>query len=109
MRCRCRQEQTANAMEQRSAAGGEYELHRRAAMLLEIRKRARIRHRVAAQTHGEIVAAVLPLTADTVREPPHNGVVEEQGLEQGLQKIDEIVVPADVRELVRENGFHLQR
>ncbi len=43
------------------------------------------------------------------REPPHGRVIEQQRLDQRLQQVDEIVVAADVRELVRENRLELLR
>ena len=42
-------------------------------------------------------------------QPPDRRVVEEQRLDQRLQQVDQIVVAADVRELVREDGLELVR
>ena len=62
---------------------------------------------IAAHVHGEIVAAVFALGADLRRHPPHRRVIEQQRLDHRLQQVDEIVVTADVRELVREDRLQL--
>ena len=82
---------------------------RAAAQLLEVGQRARVGVRIAAQADREIVAAVLALGANPPRQPPHRRVVEQQRLDQRLQQVDEIVVAADVRELVGEDRLELLR
>ena len=62
---------------------------------------------IAAQADGEIVAAVLALGANPPRQPPDGRVIEQQRLDERLQQVDEIVVPADVRELVRQDRLEL--
>ena len=107
-----RAEQPADALQQRSAGGRHRDVMIRRgprAQRLEIGQRAGVGDRIAAQADREIVAAVLALDADAARQPPHRGVIEEQRLDQRLQQVDEIVVAADVRELVREDRFELLR
>ena len=50
---------------------------------------------------------MLALDADAVRDPPHCRMVEEQRLDDGLHQVDEEVVAADMRQLVREDHLHL--
>ena len=52
---------------------------------------------------------MLTLDAKPVREPPHRRVIEEKSLHRRLQKIDEVVVAAHVRKLVRQHGLKLFR
>ena len=75
----------------------------------ELGERRRVGHRIAAQAHREIVAAVLALDADPARQPPHRRVIEQQRLDERLQQVDEVVVTPDVRELVREDRLELVR
>ena len=51
---------------------------------------------------SELVGDLLALDADAVRQPPHDRVVEQHGLDRVLQQVDEVVVAADVGELVGE-------
>ncbi len=76
---------------------------------LELDERAGVAHRVAAGGHREVVAAVLALDAHAVRHPPHGGVVEEQRLGRGLQQVHQVVVAADVRQLVGQDQLELLR
>jgi hypothetical protein len=39
--------------------------------------------------------------------PPNGGIVEEKCLDDGLEVVDEYVIPPDVGELVHENQFEL--
>ncbi len=66
---------------------------------------------VASPAHRDrhVVAAVLAFGADASRHPPHGGVIEEDGFRQRLQDVDREVVTPDVRDLVRQDGFHLAR
>ena len=109
---RRRAEQPADALEERAAGGGHRQKRLRpgrAAQLLEIGQRVRVGVRIAAQAHRQIVAAVLALDADPARQPPHRRVIEEQRLDERLQQVDEVVVAADVRQLVREDRLELLR
>jgi hypothetical protein len=74
---------------------------------LDARQCPGIQEGVAADGYREVVATVLTLHPDGVRDPPHARVVEQHGLDDRLKEVDEIVVPADVRELVRQHGFDL--
>ena len=72
-------------------------------------ERAGVGDDVAAGSHREIVAAVFALLPDLPADPPDRRVVEEQGLDARLHEVDEIVVPANVRELVGEQELDLIR
>src|SRR5438067_959223 len=61
----------------------------------------------SANGDGEIVAAVFALVANAIGNPPHRRVIEHQRLDERLHQIDEEVVAADVRELVRKNHLDL--
>ncbi len=78
-------------------------------MRFELGERFGVADWIAAQRDGDVVAAVLALRANAVREPPHRRMVEEQRLDDRLQHVDGVVVPANVRQLVRENRFDLRR
>ena len=80
----------------------------RTTQLLEVRERTRIRHGIAAQAHGQVVTAVLAFRPDAARQPPDGRVIEQERLEQRLQQVHEIVVPADMCELVGQDRFDLQ-
>jgi hypothetical protein len=43
-----------------------------------------------------VVAAMLALAADLLRDPPHGRMVEEQGLDRALQQVDERIPPVYV-------------
>src|ERR1700733_13896029 len=76
-------------------------------MLFEERESAGVGEGVAGDGYGEVVAAVFALAADLLGDPPDGGVVEEQSFDDGLEDADEVVVAADVGELVGEDGFDL--
>ena len=102
-------EQPPDPLQQRSAGRREHQIAGCRTQPFELGERRCVRDRVAAQAHGEIVAAVLPLGANPPRQPPHRRVIEQQRFDDGLEEIDDVVVTPDVGELVREDGFHLVR
>ncbi len=63
---------------------------------------------IADEGGREVVAAVFALLADVGGDPPDGGVVEEEGFDEGLQEIDEIIVAANVGEFVGEDGLELR-
>ena len=63
--------------------------------------------RVVYKTNYLVVAAQFPLAADARRDPPDGGMVKQQRLDQDLEKVDEVIVAADVGDLVGQNGFEL--
>jgi hypothetical protein len=65
--------------------------------------------RFAQHGGGDVVGDLLAFDADAAREPPHDRVVEQQDLDDALQQIDEVVVTADVGELVCEQRFQQVR
>lgn len=64
---------------------------------------------VAGDAYGEVVAAVLTLDANLVGDPPYGRVIESEYLDDALEHVDEIVVAADVCQLMCEEGFQLLR
>ena len=51
---------------------------------------------------------MLALGADSAGDPPDGRVIEEKRLDEGLEDADEVVVAADMGELVGEDGFELR-
>ena len=47
------------------------------------------------------------LGANSGGQPPDRGVIEQQRLHNALQDVDEVVLPPDVRKLVRNNNAQL--
>src|ERR1700722_1345498 len=56
----------------------------------------------------EIVAATFARVAHIMRNPVHNGMVEEHGLDQDLEQIRYVIPSADVTELVRDDQLDLR-
>jgi hypothetical protein len=52
--------------------------------------------RVARDCHRKVIAAMFSLSADDRRNPPYGRVIEQQALDTTLQRVDEVVVPADM-------------
>jgi hypothetical protein len=52
--------------------------------------------RVARDCHRKVIAAMFSLSADDRRNPPHGWVIEQQALDTTLQRVDEVIVPADM-------------
>ena len=69
--------------------------------IFQRRQGARVDHAVAANLHGHVITAVLALAADLLGDPPGYRMIEQQRLQDHLQRIDEVVVPANMGELVR--------
>jgi hypothetical protein len=102
-----RSQHPSNAVEHAAVGRGEHETRRRGHRG-HSGERGRISDPIAAGLERQIVTAELALGPHLPRHPPDRGVVEEQGFDAGLQQVDEIVVPPDVRELVRQKGFELR-
>ena len=51
---------------------------------------------------------MLPLLTNLLGDPPDAGVVEQQRLDDRLQKVYGVVVAADVRDLVRQDHLQLR-
>ena len=58
--------------------------------------------RFAQDVRGEPVGDEFAFDADAVRQPPRGRVVEQQGFGRALQQVHQVIVAADVRELMRE-------
>jgi hypothetical protein len=56
-----------------------------------------------------IVAAQLALGADVSGDPPHSRVIEQQRFANALQQVDQVVMPADVRQFMQEKRFQMSR
>ena len=99
----------AHAIEQRPAGRRHRHPRREGAPGFELGERLCVADRVAAERDGDVVAAVLALHANPLRQPPHGRVVEQERLRDRLQHVQGVVVAADVRELVRQDRFDLRR
>jgi len=75
----------------------------------QFRQRAGIGEDVPADGDRHVVATELAFAANVAGYPPDPGMVEQQRLDRALQHVDQIVVAADVRQLVNEKSFHLFR
>jgi hypothetical protein len=56
---------------------------------------------IAAPCNGQIVAAMFAFRSHDTRNPPHRRVIKQQAFHRRLQPVDEIVVAADVRQLMQ--------
>ena len=72
-------------------------------------KRRHVGGPVAADADGDIVTAVLALGPDAARDPPDGGVIEQNRLDEALQQVDQVVVSAEVGDLVGEDGLNVRR
>jgi len=99
-------EQTADAGEQIAPVGGEGQFGD--ADLFHFYERVRVFDGVTAQGYGNIVAAMFPLVTDLAANPPNGRMVEQQRLDGGLDETNEIVVAADMRKLIGEEGADLR-
>ena len=79
------------------------------AQLFEARQRPRVLQRIAEHRHGDVIAAVLALHANALRDPPDGRVIEKKRFHDGLNQVDDEVVPPDMGELVRQNHLDLLR
>ncbi len=100
-------QQSGDAVSERSAACGHDRPEMGRACRFQLGQGAGISDRVAGDGHGQVVATQFALGADVAGYPPHRGMVEQQSLDDALQRVDQIIVPADVRQFVEEKRFHL--
>ncbi len=98
-------EKPCDALFERSSVCGECGCEMRRTVRFEIGESLRIDERIAGDCYGDVVAAVFAFEADVVRDPPDCRVVEKRGFRDTLQDVDEVIVAADVGELVREQRF----
>ena len=101
--------QPADAIEQRGAIRGHRQARRGSAQTFEVRQGAGVAQPVAANRHGQVIAAVLPLAPHLGGNPPDRRVIEKKGFHRRLQKIDQIVVAPHVGQLMSEDRFELPR
>ena len=99
----------ARTRKERSVGCAEREERRLPPKLLETNERLHVAFPIAARGHSQVVAAVFAQDAQLVRNPPHGRMVEEQGFDDRLNQVHEIVVPPHVCELVRQDRFELTR
>ena len=78
-----------------------------AALFFEAEQRGGVDGGIGTGGDRDVVAAQLALFANAAADPPDRGVEEEEGFDQGLEKVPEVVGAADVGELVREHDFKL--
>jgi hypothetical protein len=102
-------DETADAANQRSVVSGEGSFEVRGPSRFQLCQGAGVGEDVARRGYGQIVAAMLSFGADLAGEPPHRGMVEEQALGDALQQVDQVIVTADVRQLMRQQRLHVIR
>ena len=98
-----------NAPEQVAAGGGDGQFVPARADLLHRGQGSGVTDAVAGEAHGQVVAAVLALDANLVRDPPDSRVIKTECFYDGLQHVDEVIVPPDVSQLVPQQRFKLFR
>jgi hypothetical protein len=59
--------------------------------------------------HRQAVAAQLALAAHLTRQPPNRRVKKQHRLQRTLQQVHPQIVPPNVRQLMRQHGFHHRR
>jgi len=99
--------QALDAFQQRTVAGAQGKPRGGVTQLLEIDQRPGVGELVSGEFDGDVVAAVLALVADLPRDPPHGGVIEEQGLGDDLEQVDQVVASPDVGQLVGQDALAL--
>ena len=70
-------------------------------------ERARVPKVIAASGDSDVVAAVFTRDANALIQPPNRRMEKEKRLDDDLEKIDESVEAANVREFVGDDGFDL--
>ena len=96
-----------DAPRQRTAICG----HRQHGRLLPFRHQSEsfgIFQPVACQRNRDLVAAQLAFGADAPVQPPYGGMIEQQRLDQDLQKIHESIEPPDMGQFVRDHRPQLR-
>ncbi len=78
-----------------------------AALLFERGRCPGVMQAVLADVDHQIVAAVFALGADLARYPPDGRVIEQERFDGRLNQVDQVIVPANVGQLVRQNRFEL--
>ena len=65
--------------------------------------------RVAGHFQGEVITGMLPFGPDLVADPPHHRVEEQEGLYHGNEEVGQIIIAADVRQLIeyKRDAFEL--
>src|SRR5262249_29740992 len=70
-------------------------------------ERARVVEMITASGDGDVVAAVFALGAHALVQPPNRRMEKEKRFRSDLEKIDERVEAANVREFMGDDGFDL--
>ena len=99
-------DEPADARQQRSASRRHGQVERHAADLFQLRESPRVYEGVATSGNRQIVAAVLPLLAYFLSHPPDRGMIEQQCFDGRLQHVQQVIVAADVRQFVSQDGLH---
>ena len=100
--------EAADAIEQGTSIRAEGQGGCAAAQLFQRGQGLRIDQTISAKFDGDFVAANFPFRPHAARNPPHGRMVEEQCLQHVLQEIYQIIVTADVRQLVGQNGLQVR-
>src|SRR3569833_372141 len=73
----------------------------------ETREGEHVNKRIAGDGNRNIVAAVFALQTDVARNPPDGGMGEERRFSEALQDVEQVIVPPDVSQFMREQSFHV--
>jgi hypothetical protein len=96
-----------DAIDKSSAAGRRGQPRLSAAQFHKPGKGRRVASPVAADGDCRFVAAALPFMSDARRDPPDCRVVKQKRLNHCLDKLDQAVAAADVRQFVGQHGLQL--
>src|SRR5262249_47762234 len=96
-----------NSQKQRAAVGSHRQSQPCVAHRLDFSERAGINQSVAADLNRDIVAAMFSLLAYLSRQAPDRRVIKKKYLDRRLQQVYQVIISADVRKFVRDDGFKL--
>jgi len=105
-RCVANAKNSRDASGERAAVCGEAE-GRRGAPFLHGGEGARVAEVIAAGGDSNVVAAVFTFDAHALVQPPNRRMEKEKRFHDDLEKINEGIEAANVREFVRDDGFDL--
>jgi hypothetical protein len=83
-----------NSAFQRSASSGHCHTEARSSVCFE--KSLGIDNGVARDRYGKVIATVFALLTNLARDPPDSRVIEQHHFGDHLEKIDKVIMPANV-------------
>src|SRR5262245_47175284 len=96
-------EQPEDAAGQPFACGGYGQMGYRCSHTFEFNERLRVDKRITANAHSQIITTMLTFSANSCRQPPYGRVIKKDRFDATLHHVHEEIVPADVRELMRQH------